>query len=38
MIVGARDIGQLTGVLAAETLELPRAIAAALDDVSARTE
>ncbi|MEV5839166.1 aldo/keto reductase [Nocardia sp. NPDC052112] len=36
MIVGARDIGQLTGVLAAETLELPRAIAAALDDVSAR--
>ncbi len=34
MIVGARDIGQLTGVLAAETLELPRAIAAALDDVS----
>ncbi|NNH69144.1 aldo/keto reductase [Nocardia uniformis] len=38
MIVGARDIGQLTGVLAAETLELPRAIAAALGDVSARTE
>ncbi|MFD0360056.1 aldo/keto reductase [Nocardia sp. GCM10030253] len=38
MIVGARDIGQLTGVLAAEALELPRAIAAALDDVSARTE
>lgn len=38
MFVGARDIGQLTGVLAAETLELPRAIAAALDDVSARTE
>ncbi|RJO74202.1 aldo/keto reductase [Nocardia panacis] len=38
MIVGARDIGQLTGVMAAETLELPRAIAAALDDVSARTE
>ncbi|MBF6227193.1 aldo/keto reductase [Nocardia abscessus] len=38
MIVGARDIGQLTGVLAAETLELPRAIAAALDDVSARAE
>ena len=34
MIVGARDIGQFTGVLAAETLELPRAIAAALDDVS----
>ncbi|MGW5311261.1 aldo/keto reductase [Nocardia thailandica] len=38
MIVGARDIGQLTGVLAAETLEVPRAIAAALDDVSARSE
>ncbi|MCU1643835.1 MAG: aldo/keto reductase [Nocardia sp.] len=38
MVVGARDIGQLTGVLAAETLELPRAIAAALGDVSARTE
>ncbi|MFI9503842.1 aldo/keto reductase [Nocardia sp. NPDC052566] len=38
MIVGARDIGQLTGVMAAETLELPRAIAAALDDVSARAE
>src|SRR5690606_5822559 len=38
MIVGARDLGQLTGVLAAETLELPRAIAAALDDVSARTD
>ncbi|WP_159843693.1 aldo/keto reductase [Nocardia sp. CY41] len=38
MVVGARDIGQLTGVLAAETLELPRAIAAALDDVSARAE
>lgn len=38
MVVGARDIGQLTGVLAAETLELPRAIAAALDDVSARPD
>lgn len=38
MIVGARDIGQLTGVLAAEALELPRAIAAALDDVSARND
>lgn len=38
MLVGARDIGQLTGVLAAETLELPRAITAALGDVSARTE
>ena len=34
LIVGARDMGQLTGVLAAETLELPRAIASALDDVS----
>ncbi|RMI33271.1 aldo/keto reductase [Nocardia stercoris] len=33
-IVGARDIAQLTGIMAAETLELPRAIAAALDDVS----
>ncbi|MEV0248681.1 aldo/keto reductase [Nocardia sp. NPDC050712] len=38
LIVGARDIGQLTGVMAAETLELPRAIGAAIDDVSARTE
>ena len=38
MIVGARDIGQLTGIMAAETLELPRAIAAALDDVSARAQ
>ncbi|MFE3002982.1 aldo/keto reductase [Nocardia sp. NPDC059246] len=38
MLVGARDIGQLTGILAAETLELPRAITAALGDVSARTE
>lgn len=34
-VVGARDSAQLTGVLAAEELELPRAIAAALDDVSA---
>jgi aryl-alcohol dehydrogenase-like predicted oxidoreductase len=34
LIVGARDMGQLTGILAAETVELPRAIAAALDDVS----
>ncbi|TSE01733.1 aldo/keto reductase [Skermania sp. ID1734] len=34
-IVGARDLAQLTGVLAAEELELPRAISAALDDVSA---
>ncbi|MTE16944.1 aldo/keto reductase [Nocardia aurantiaca] len=38
MLVGARDIGQLTGIIAAETLELPRAITAALGDVSARTE
>ncbi|MFD4466881.1 aldo/keto reductase [Rhodococcus sp. NPDC058505] len=34
-IVGARDYAQHTGVLAAEELELPDAIAAALDDVSA---
>ncbi|CAM2763158.1 aldo/keto reductase [Skermania piniformis] len=34
-IVGARDSAQLTGVLAAADLELPRAIGAALDDVSA---
>jgi aryl-alcohol dehydrogenase-like predicted oxidoreductase len=34
LFAGARDMGQLTGILAAETLELPRAIAAALDDVS----
>lgn len=34
-IVGARDNAQLTGVLVAEELELPKAIAAALDDVSA---
>lgn len=34
-IVGARDLAQLTGVLVAEELELPPAIAAALDDVSA---
>ncbi|MDT2007678.1 aldo/keto reductase [Rhodococcus opacus] len=34
-VVGARDIAQLTGVLVAEELELPAAIAAALDDVSA---
>ncbi|GGG09958.1 oxidoreductase [Rhodococcoides trifolii] len=33
-VVGARDIGQLTGVLAAEDLELPPAIVSALDDVS----
>lgn len=34
-IVGARDLAQLTGVLVAEDLELPAAISAALDDVSA---
>ncbi|MGW0042044.1 aldo/keto reductase [Rhodococcus sp. NPDC003348] len=34
-IVGARDYAQHTGVLATEELELPDAIAAALDDVSA---
>jgi len=34
-IVGARDSAQLTGVLAGEELELPRAISSALDDVSA---
>ncbi|NLU84961.1 aldo/keto reductase [Rhodococcus sp. HNM0569] len=34
-IVGARDLAQLTGVLVAEELALPPAIAAALDDVSA---
>lgn len=34
-IVGARDNAQLTGVLIAEELELPSAISAALDDVSA---
>lgn len=33
-VVGARDGAQLNGVLAAETLELPRAIDEALDDVS----
>lgn len=33
-IVGARDLAQLTGILVAEDLELPSAIAAALDDVS----
>ena len=35
VVVGARDNAQLTGVLAAEELALPRAISAALDDVSA---
>ncbi|KAA9150122.1 aldo/keto reductase [Amycolatopsis acidicola] len=34
-VVGARDTGQLTGSLAAEEISLPRAIKAALDDVSA---
>lgn len=34
-IVGARDYAQHTGVLASEELELPAAISAALDDVSA---
>ncbi|HVW43171.1 MAG TPA: aldo/keto reductase [Amycolatopsis sp.] len=34
-VVGARDTGQLTGSLAAEEITLPRAIKAALDDVSA---
>jgi aryl-alcohol dehydrogenase-like predicted oxidoreductase len=34
-ILGARTLGQLTGALASETLELPREISAALDDVSA---
>ncbi|MGU3433152.1 aldo/keto reductase [Actinomycetes bacterium M1A6_2h] len=33
-VVGARDIGQLTGVLAADDLNLPPAIVSALDDVS----
>ncbi|NIL78774.1 MULTISPECIES: aldo/keto reductase [Rhodococcus] len=33
-IVGARDLAQLTGVLVAEDLELPRAITSALNDVS----
>lgn len=34
-ILGARTLGQLTGALASEALELPREIVAALDDVSA---
>ena len=33
-IVGARDLAQLTGILVSEELELPSAIASALDDVS----
>jgi aryl-alcohol dehydrogenase-like predicted oxidoreductase len=34
-ILGARTLGQLTGALASETLDLPREIREALDDVSA---
>lgn len=34
VIVGPRDIGQLTGILAAVDVALPAAITAALDDVS----
>jgi len=34
-ILGARTLGQLTGALASDALELPREIADALDDVSA---
>jgi aryl-alcohol dehydrogenase-like predicted oxidoreductase len=34
-ILGARTLGQLTGALASEALELPREIGEALDDVSA---
>jgi aryl-alcohol dehydrogenase-like predicted oxidoreductase len=34
-ILGARTLGQLTGALASESLELPREIHDALDDVSA---
>ncbi|HEU5266379.1 MAG TPA: aldo/keto reductase, partial [Jatrophihabitans sp.] len=34
-ILGARTLGQLTGALACESLELPREIRDALDDVSA---
>ena len=37
-VVGARDEGQLRGWLAAEELELPAEIRAALDDVSAAQE
>jgi aryl-alcohol dehydrogenase-like predicted oxidoreductase len=36
-ILGARTLGQLTGALASETLDLPREIHDALDDVSAPT-
>ena len=35
-VVGGRDAAQLTGILAVESLTLPAAIRAALDDVSAR--
>jgi aryl-alcohol dehydrogenase-like predicted oxidoreductase len=34
-ILGARTLGQLTGALACDSVELPREIRAALDDVSA---
>jgi aryl-alcohol dehydrogenase-like predicted oxidoreductase len=34
-ILGARTLGQLTGALASEALDLPREIQSALDDVSA---
>lgn len=34
-ILGARTLGQLTGALASESLDLPREISSALDDVSA---
>ena len=34
-VVGARTVGQLRGSLAAEALDLPPEIRAALDDVSA---
>jgi aryl-alcohol dehydrogenase-like predicted oxidoreductase len=36
-ILGARTLGQLTGALASESLDLPREIHDALDDVSAPT-
>jgi aryl-alcohol dehydrogenase-like predicted oxidoreductase len=36
-ILGARTLGQLTGALACGSVELPREIRAALDDVSAPT-
>ncbi|ADG97683.1 aldo/keto reductase [Segniliparus rotundus DSM 44985] len=34
VLIGARDVAQLTGALAAEELTLPKSIAVALDDVS----